>query len=126
MSVNNQESFEQENKMNSKKESRQEFPPFFNMQNLRRAAEFIKDLNIDDSEIDIIYDKARKLLKDEQFKQYSQKLIQNTSEEKNVNDLIKDVSETIETNELVNFMTKIAKDEEFLNFMQDFLLDKII
>ncbi len=98
----------------------------FNKLNLKKAAEFMKDLDFDDSEIEIIYDRAKDLLQNKQIEQITQKIIQGETRDDDLVELLKTLSDTMDKNDYITMIKSIARDEKFLDFMQDMLLEKII
>lgn len=95
-------------------------------QNLKKAIEFMKDLEFQESEISKIYDKANHLFKNKHFEEISLKLKQGSNEGKDLEAMLKEFSDSIKSDDLANLIKVIAKDEEFLNFIQDLLLDKLL
>ncbi|MHA1805022.1 MAG: hypothetical protein ACTSU4_10930 [Promethearchaeota archaeon] len=108
-----------ENEYNGSKEHES----VFNLQNIKKALIFMKDINFDESEINMIYQKAKNILNKKPFMRVLQELKENKFEP---NDFLKKFSESIEAGDYQELILLLAKNEEFINYIQDLILEKIL
>ncbi len=94
--------------------------------NLKRAVEYIKELNFNEQEINRINEIAKDIIQDKHFVRYSSRLTEISEKSENIEAFLKSTIDLLGAGDLPSLMKIIANDEIFLNYMQDMLLDKLL
>ncbi len=98
-------------------------------EDLRKSLDFFRDINLDDKEYELIFNKFNLILNNSNFQGLvGQKISFNKRfyENKPIQDILSKLIEELNIKDINSFLQKIIRDDKLTNFIQDFFLEKIL
>ena len=98
------------------------------MNTLNQSIDFFSELDLDNNDFEMIYEKFRFLLENDEMQKIFSKIskIQEIETECDLKAIMKELIRNLDLSDLNALLTKIIKNEPLIDFIQDLFLEKLL
>ena len=95
---------------------------------LNQSIDFFSELDLDNNDFEMIYEKFRFLLENDEMQKIFSKIskIQEIETECDLKAIMKELIRNLDLSDLNALLTKIIKNEPLIDFIQDLFLEKLL
>ncbi|TFF85302.1 MAG: hypothetical protein EU518_01420 [Promethearchaeota archaeon] len=97
-------------------------------EDINRSLEFFKNLELESNEINLIFEKFKKILRDKEISSLikNNDSIKDIEEDDDIKDTLNKILPNLKLRDLNIILNKIIEDESLTNFIQDLFLERLL
>ncbi|MFO7796009.1 MAG: hypothetical protein ACQERB_11000 [Promethearchaeati archaeon] len=97
-------------------------------EDINRSLEFFENLELESNEINLIFEKFKKILRDKEISSLIKKndSIKDIEEDDDIKDILNKILPNLKLRDLNIILNKIIEDESLTNFIQDLFLERLL